>query len=204
MVIYWSPPNQGPARRWPCYAGRLEFAALGGGDEQVRQMSRRDFRFLSAMCQLVLVPLLALGCSGDGKDPAATMTPDPEPMDACTGQPPFTLGKEAVGKEQAVKAVLIAASPAPPARKTNDWVVEFRDMNDAALTDVDLKSVEPFMPEHGHDGTFAPTVEAGAEPGQFDVADINLWMPGVWEVRFSVESPSAGSDYIVFEACIPE
>lgn len=156
----------------------------------------------------VLVGALSFaGCSSkDEPAPASNteMPPDETMSGACADAPEFSLDMEAVGKDGAVKAVLISASPAPPVRKTNDWVVEFRDTNDEPLTDVDVKMVQPFMPEHGHDGTFAPTIMPLDEPGQFEIDDINLWMPGMWEVRFSVESASLGEDYIVFETCIPE
>jgi hypothetical protein len=150
--------------------------------------------------------LLALGCSGSDDKPADTGNePPPETTtDVCADAPEFKLNMEAVGREKAVKGVLIDASPAPPVRKTNDWVVEFRDLDDELLTDVSITMVQPFMPEHGHDGTFAPSVMPAAEAGQFQIDDINLWMPGKWEVRFTVESESAGADYVVFEACIPE
>lgn len=168
-------------------------------------MNKRAIGLMWLVCEALALPLLTLGCSSDAK-PAATTPDEPEemPTGACVGAPEFSLDMEAIGRDKAIKAVLVSAKPAPPVRKTNDWLVEFRDMDDQPLSDVTIGMVQPFMPEHGHDGTFAPTVTPGAEPGQFDVADINLWMPGTWEVRFTVESESVGPDYVVFETCIPE
>ncbi len=116
----------------------------------------------------------------------------------------FSINSETMGEEEAVVAVLLDASPAPPQRYENDWLVEFRDPDGERLEDVELTRVQPFMPAHNHDGTFDPTIEEGDEPGQFLVKAINLWMPGTWEVRFWVESESAGEDYIVLGACITE
>jgi hypothetical protein len=149
----------------------------------------------------LMLGAFALGCSG--KDEAPPPAPKEE-EGPCADGPDFRLNMEAIGDEGAVKGVLIAASPAPPERNENDWTVEFRDMSDAPLSDVEITMAQPFMPAHNHDGTFDPTVVALDEPGRFEIQDINLWMPGMWEVRFTVESASAGADYVVFDACIPE
>ena len=58
------------------------------------------------------------------------------------------------------------------------------DMDGEPVDGVELLFVEPFMPAHGHDGTFEPTVAVGSGPGEFAVDRINLWMGGDWEVRF--------------------
>ncbi|WP_434386975.1 FixH family protein [Melittangium boletus] len=43
-------------------------------------------------------------------------------------------------------------------------------------------SVEPWMPAMGHGINDTPQVSA-AGPGQFQVVDLDLFMPGVWELR---------------------
>lgn len=150
----------------------------------------------------VALGALGLGCSG------AEETPPPHShthtVDPCAGVPDFSLFMVATGEQGAIKGVLVSASPAPPERYENDWTVEFRDASDEPLGDVELTMAEPFMPAHNHDGTFAPVVAPLEAPGRFEIQDLNLWMPGLWEIRFTVESASAGSDYVVFEACIPE
>ncbi len=143
--------------------------------------------------------------AGSVADETAHAETDEEAAEAAPcGGLEFAINSETMGEEDAVVAVLLDASPAPPQRYENDWVVEFRDPDGEPLEDVELTRVQPFMPAHNHDGTFDPTIEEGDEPGQFVVKAINLWMPGTWEVRFWVESESAGEDYIVLDACITE
>lgn len=43
-------------------------------------------------------------------------------------------------------------------------------------------AVEPWMPSMGHGLSDTPQVSATG-PGQFQVADLDLFMPGVWELR---------------------
>lgn len=31
-----------------------------------------------------------------------------------------------------------------------------------------------------------PTVQAGAEPGVYTVSNVNLYMPGLWEIRATI------------------
>jgi hypothetical protein len=57
------------------------------------------------------------------------------------------------------------------------------------------------MPAHRHTGIKPTRVEA-LDDGRFDVADINMWMSGPWEVQLTVDSESEGSDFIVFDVCI--
>ncbi len=146
----------------------------------------------------------AVGCSGGDEAPAAPPQQTQMETGACADAPDFVLFEDVVGDMGVMKAARLAASPAPPERNENDWTVEFRDLDDAPVADVMVTMVQPFMPAHNHDGTFDPTVVPLDDPGKFDIQAINLWMPGMWEVRFTVESETVGADYIVFDACIPE
>ncbi|RYZ37625.1 MAG: hypothetical protein EOO72_10410 [Myxococcaceae bacterium] len=47
-------------------------------------------------------------------------------------------------------------------------------------------SVQPWMPAMGHGISEAPRVTA-REPGSFEVSDADLFMPGVWELRFTLK-----------------
>jgi hypothetical protein len=118
--------------------------------------------------------------------------------------PPFALPMSAPGGEGKLSAALLAATPAPPEKYLNDWTLELRDAQGKPVSDATITMARPFMPAHGHDGTFAPTVSAGDGPGRFEVKKLNLWMRGPWEVQLSVSSPSLGDDYIVFQVCIEE
>ncbi|RKH01775.1 FixH family protein [Corallococcus carmarthensis] len=47
-------------------------------------------------------------------------------------------------------------------------------------------SVQPWMPAMGHGISEVPRVTA-REPGTFEVSDADLFMPGVWELRFTLK-----------------
>lgn len=143
----------------------------------------------------ILPPLLALVLSAC---PDNTATQDDAGTAASGGSggdgsnvgsgAPFSLGMTAPSDDAAFQVKLLSATPAPPQKYENDWVVEVLDMDGAPLVDADLYFVQPYMPIHGHDGSFEPDITAGDAPGTFVVKRINLWMGGPWEVRFFVKS----------------
>ncbi|TSC25240.1 FixH family protein [Corallococcus sp. Z5C101001] len=47
-------------------------------------------------------------------------------------------------------------------------------------------AVQPWMPSMGHGIEEVPRVIA-REPGTFDVTELDLFMPGVWELRFTLK-----------------
>ncbi|RKG89126.1 hypothetical protein D7W82_08215 [Corallococcus sp. CA049B] len=47
-------------------------------------------------------------------------------------------------------------------------------------------SVQPWMPAMGHGISEVPRVTV-REPGSFEVSDADLFMPGVWELRFTLK-----------------
>jgi hypothetical protein len=116
----------------------------------------------------------------------------------------FELGTEAIGLSRLVSSRLVAADPAPPERYLNDWTLDFFDDEGTPIEDIQITMARSFMPTHGHDGTFAPTVTKLSEPGRFEVAKLNLWMRGPWLVQLNVSSPQVGDDYIEFSVCIDD
>lgn len=63
-------------------------------------------------------------------------------------------------------------------------------------------TVTPFMPDHGHPTAKTVTIEPTGIVGQYEMAPINFWMPGLWETTIDAASPS-GNDVVVFRFCIP-
>ena len=58
---------------------------------------------------------------------------------------------------------------------------------------VDLR-VEPTMPAHGHGTTPVPTVTpVEGQPGTFDIRPLNLFMPGLWQIRIVVSMEVGGA-----------
>jgi hypothetical protein len=123
----------------------------------------------------------------------------------CDGAPAFGLGSTADSHDGRVQAALLAASALPPARFLNDWTVNLELPQGGSLDDATVRSVSAYMPQHGHYGKPDPLVTPRADrPDAFDIAALNLFMRGSWQVRLTVASPSAGEDLLTFEVCVEE
>jgi len=132
------------------------------------------------------VALLFVGCDG-GDDPIADAG-HASLRDA--GPPPagdvYAAGMEHVGEAGRLKMALLEAEPAPPDRGDNRWTVRVLDADDVPQGGCALE-VKPFMPAHGHGANKDAVVTPAAEPGEYVVEPLDLFMPGLWEVRFTVE-----------------
>lgn len=154
-----------------------------------------------AIASLVLAA--DLGCGDDaleadaGAADAAAVSNCPDDL------PEFRLGMQATGEQGLVVATIEDASPSPPKKYENDWAVKLTDPDGEPIDGLTLYDVEPFMPEHGHDGTFTPIISPGAEPGQYQIDRINMPMKDLWEVRLFVHVDADRDDKVVFEVCIP-
>lgn len=86
------------------------------------------------------------------------------------------------------------AVPAPPDVGINQFVVETPG---STPTSVRLR---PFMPLHGH-GTSPEWFDGAAEGGTFTFGPVDLFMPGLWELRFTLDSddPDTGA---LFRFCL--
>lgn len=131
---------------------------------------------------------------------------EPVHTDAETGCPdvaPLSSGDEVRSKQGLFTVRLVATSPEIPHKGENAWTLVLLDAAGQPISDASLTNVQPFMPEHGHDGRFAPELGAGNTQGTFVIERINLWMGGHWEVR--VFGVVAGSeDVAVLEVCIAD
>src|SRR5690606_7101789 len=96
---------------------------------------------------------------------------------------------------------IVDANPAVPIRGDNAWTLGITDEAGAPVTDVSLR-IEPRMPDHGH-GTpvQAEVTPLGAE-GHFLVEPLNLFMAGLWEVRFDLTDAQGVEERIVFAVCV--
>jgi hypothetical protein len=79
-----------------------------------------------------------------------------------------------------------SAPDAMPSRGVNTLrldVTHTADGSPAIGLDLD---VTPWMPAHGHGSSVKPTVTPGATPGTYTVSNVNLYMPGLWEIRTTI------------------
>jgi hypothetical protein len=165
-------------------------------------------RYRTLGCVALVLATAALGCGDSGDDGQEgddgfvpeggfAMVPCPEGL-----LENFANGLQVMGEEERIQAELVDAQYVPARQYRNDWTVAFLNDRGEPLDDVEITYAQSFMPTHNHDGRFPPMWAMLPEPGQFQVDDINMWMPGPWEVQFSVSSASAGDDRVVFDVCI--
>ena len=96
--------------------------------------------------------------------------------------------------------VEVRSSPQPLARGTNDLQLTVMDASSGATLDDLTVSVQPWMPAMNHGSSTVPTVtRQGA--GKYLVTEVNLFMPGHWELRMSLSGSSP--DDVVVASDIP-
>jgi YtkA-like len=158
-------------------------------------------RLLGNLASLFAVALLCGASCGDGSTAPDAATHDHDGGHSpCEGVPEFSVGLTVLGNEGLVSGTIVEAMPIK--KYENDWVVKLSDPDGEPLDGLELYEVEPFMPAHGHDGTFTPKVTETEDAGTFEVKRINLWMKDHWEVRFFVRVDGQ-EDLVVFHVCVP-
>jgi hypothetical protein len=164
----------------------------------------------------VVVAVLLAGCGGGNTPPPAPApTPDaaPEPIAAadadtfipCTGDPraeKYAPGMLKTGAK-GVNVTLLSSDPGPPIKGNNTWKVLVTDPGKAPQAGAMLKVV-PFMPDHGHGTIVKPSVTSLPDAGQYEIAPLNLFMAGLWEVTFTVTGATGVQDAVVFRFCIEQ
>ena len=113
----------------------------------------------------------------------------------------FATGLTKRGADGRYQFKLLAATPAPPARGDNAWVLEIDAVNGTSVTGAAVTAT-PFMPDHGHGTPMQVRVTPLSAPGQYQLAPLNLWMPGYWETSVAATSGGVG-DSAIFKFCIP-
>jgi hypothetical protein len=150
---------------------------------------------------LVLASIAGAACGGghpgpDADEALACMTSGRGDM--------FAVGLNHTGMNAAYKFELKSALPATPDRQDRGtWVIAISwEATGAPVTGASL-SVTPFMPDHQHGpGAYTPQIQALATPGQYQISDINTWMPGYWEVTIDAMTPDKIEDSAVFKVCV--
>lgn len=140
-----------------------------------------------------LLVLLAACGADDGDD---TMDID---CTKVTGADTFVVGLEKMGGGGTLNFKLLSATPAPPARGDNTWIVQITNAG-APLEAAQLK-VTPFMPSHQHGSPIQALAAAMPDAGQYKIEPVNLWMPGVWETTIRATA-GATTDSAVYKFCI--
>jgi hypothetical protein len=111
---------------------------------------------------------------------------------------PLVANMEVEGERHKLRLQLLDFDPAPAHKGYNTWHIRLLDADGEPYAPARPPEVEPFMPQHLHGTNVVPVVEPGDEPGEFVVSDLHLYMGGLWEVRFTVDS----EDRLVLETWI--
>lgn len=151
---------------------------------------------MSSMPRVLVVltaAALAACSSDDGSD--GTVSCDLEDRDD-----EFLAGMQKVGSG-GMTFTIVSATPAPPGRDDNSWVIDISTAAGPFAGDV---AVVPFMPDHRHGTPIEVVVTPDAStPGRFDATPIKLWMPSLWEITVRATPTGGTADSAVFRFCIP-
>lgn len=130
---------------------------------------------------LVAVGLAALpGCSSDGASDTGTIS---------------ETAAAVVTSDQGALAISVHSAPeAQPTRGVNTLRLVVTRVSDGTPVSGLALDVVPWMPAMGHGASVKPSVQPGPDPGSYDVHNVNLFMPGLWEIRTTISGTS--SDHV--------
>lgn len=96
---------------------------------------------------------------------------------------------------------VLETTPEPPQVGDNEWLVRLRDRANEPVTGLSTSLVvTPFMPDHGH-GTPARVGVAETGAGEYRLAPVNTFMPGLWRIQLAV-SRSDDPERFEFSVCV--
>lgn len=147
---------------------------------------------------IALIAALAGACGDEQHVPAGH-----DAFAGCAGDPradEYVAKMERTG-EQGTSVVLVESTPAPPARFENSWHIRVLDSAGMPMEGA-VMSVALFMPDHGHGTTRDTEIMPVDAPGEFMLAPVYLFMPGLWEVRITVTDAAGSPDEVIFRICI--
>ena len=154
------------------------------------------------------LPLVLAGCDkgDDSSDDHAhsheTGDTGEQPAD-CTAETrddEFMIGLSKTGTTATV--TLVAADPVPPILGDNSWTLAITDAGGEPITDAQITTVMPMMPDHGHGTSVAAEVTATDNPAEFVVSPVNLFMAGLWEITLDLDLGDGATDQVVFAFCV--
>jgi hypothetical protein len=146
------------------------------------------------------IALVLAGCDRDDDDQMHGDEHDSGAQDPCDDPriDDFAIGTTVEG--DAIRIAILDATPSAPFRGDNAWTVSLTDRAGAALEHVAVE-VQPWMPDHGH-GTSVGAEVTQRDDGELHIEPINLWMAGLWEVRFLVTLEDDVVDTAVLTVCV--
>ena len=150
----------------------------------------------------LVVTSIVVGCSSPSESSTTDSGTPPEATITCEKDPradTYFANLERAGTGKIFKFVLVQGDPAPPSRGTNTWTLKVLDASGKPVTDATI-DVKPFMPDHGH-GTSIKASATKLADGNYTIAPLYFFMPGLWQVTFDVKSGTT-SDTVVYTFCV--
>lgn len=151
---------------------------------------------------LLAAAALVVACtsSDGGSDPAGTS--GSSTTSACAADTRKDVYTAGLAKQtaSAMSVKVVSATPAPPAKLTNELSLQLLDAGGQPVDGATL-SVVPFMPDHGHGSAIKPAVTPKGG-GMYDVTNLYYPMPGLWRVTVTVQMPNVAAQDVAFSFCI--
>jgi hypothetical protein len=146
---------------------------------------------MSAVMNVVPLPILLL-CAGACACSSAAVPPSTDHFPTN----PFVTALSGSGGLR----VDARGSPQPLARGTNDLQLTVAEVSSGEPRSDLAIVVEPWMPAMNHGSSVAPTVVSRGD-GTYLVTEVDLFMPGRWELRLSLSGST--QDHAVIAVDVP-
>ncbi len=149
---------------------------------------------LFARALSMAAPILAVACSSNAATPvdAGSDGQAGNPVSCGTATDTYVANLVKPGERGKYTFTLVQGTPAPPALDGNAWTVKIVDASGASPTLAQL-TVNPYMPQMGHGSDQTPVITSNAD-GTFTLANIYLFMPGLWTITLTVDALPAPND----------
>lgn len=151
-------------------------------------------------CYSVLSGALLFCLSACGGDSAPTSPSSEDAGTACNAPgDPFSLGLSKTSPG-GLKVAIDDANPAPPGIGKNQWKLHITDAAGKAVQGV-MVSLSLYMPPP-HDHSQPGTDGAELPDGSYAVDNLNLTMPGLFNITVKIASPTMASEEVRFQFCV--
>jgi hypothetical protein len=128
---------------------------------------------LGFSCAFVgMVGLLGVACSSAGASDPGTISE--------------TAAAVVTSDQGGLQISVHSAPDAQPTRGVNTLRLVVTHVSDGSPVSGLALDVVPWMPAMGHGTSVTPSVAPGPDPGSYDITNVNLFMPGLWEIRTTI------------------
>jgi hypothetical protein len=159
---------------------------------------------------MLFTGLAATGCGGSDEPPDEAPAPASDAAAVSDGCPDWandltygpTDGLVARDESGELAARVVWASDVPARSAENSWRIRLEDADGAPVDDPIVRWACAFNPDHGHG--VAPTLGAGAMPGELELGELRFWVEGGWQVQLWIDPADSGKpDYQQVTPCGP-